>query len=621
MNANTAHVYRWFRHLLEFTIPLKKVDDIAYLRRIVRLQLHSRPPLKGLASEATFSDTDQAIVELATAVLRRAADDLRDVPPVVAGHWIASELLSSELGLIARSTAERLDPKAIGIRAAAGHPPPVVGSPAAAPRLNPEALARKNLVESFEALPEPSAVNNIHLNAILRAGSRNMRAMLDRVETPLQQAWLGMVTARSRHLQERGVDSQALHQMFPGLTAFAREQQPGWVAGLKRDGGPTHGSKWVDEARHWDEIVRLRLAAEQKGDGLVVTAGEPNFRPLAGLSALLGEVDDGPSAPGTSSGQVEIHEMAAVETSKLEFEANVESTSTSESSEVESRATSPDEEVAATSEASPDGAPNERGIDSTDEAIHEPLGAGAPATAVAQKQSPHEAAPSAPDEGDEAEEGAAPSVPSQIPPLTRLYRAHVLSKERRSLDLAQSAFQEAEDAIGELLESTPDSESVSRTLHRVTAALQASTALPSDLAAVRNRAEAVPTPRDLGEEIAALDIEDAYDALAGADVSYEGLLQTCRILHECSDDSSAPAWLVGHVAHECGAVMVKSCEAVVAVANGFGIQIVAADGITRVGQFDQQTSCSAGRFEDSTHFPWTVFAEAGFKKIEFSFPV
>ena len=74
---------------------------------------------------------------------------------------------------------------------------------------------------------------------------------------------------------------------------------------------------------------------------------------------------------------------------------------------------------------------------------------------------------------------------------------------------------------------------------------------------------------------------------------------------------------VRHVADERCTVVAESVKAIVAVVDGSGIQIVAADSITRIGQFNQQSSCSAGRFKDSRDRTWTMLFKAGLEEIEF----
>jgi hypothetical protein len=575
MDSKLAHVYRWFRCLLEFTIPLKKVDDLAYLRGIVRLQLHSRPPLSDLGREATFFDTDRALVELTTAVLRRADSDLGDVPKDVAGRWIARELLGPELGLVASGMAERLDPNAIGIRAAAGYTPSSPSVRTLAPRVDASTLAFNTLDEILKSLPGADDVSRAHVGAVLRAGSRKTRAMLARMDTPLQHAWLGMVTARARHLQGEGIGTGDLDPLFPGLTAFSREYQPGWVAGLKRGGGPTKGATWVLEAEYWGDVVARQLAAMRPED-LMVASDEVSFRPLSRLSQLLEGAGTTPDEQEASTIAAGAEAVATSEPEPCDFvrpaasdgDTHVPSSlpedQASDVKEAESvehddsqpvRVSAEDRAVAVASAETL--ACDEEEVGSTWD-VETPDGRSLTThVAAGEGDAGVDLARPAPDDArvldvEEAWEDAF-DEPTR---LAVMFGEHVFAKERRSLELAQLAFREAEDAIGEILESVPRPDAVSRTIHRVSAALQASGALPSELAAIRARAESSPNPSDVDRKIEGLGLGAANPMLEGVELAYDGLLEALRLVEDCRDDALIPSWLVEHATKESDPVQV-----------------------------------------------------------------
>lgn len=85
---------------------------------------------------------------------------------------------------------------------------------------------------------------------------------------PVQQALLGLLTTRVRHLQEHLPPTAAptasldLAGLLITLTAFSRAYRPGWVCGLAREHTPEHGS-WFEDAASWYEqaLSALNLLA------------------------------------------------------------------------------------------------------------------------------------------------------------------------------------------------------------------------------------------------------------------------------------------------------------------------------------------------------------------------
>jgi len=74
---------------------------------------------------------------------------------------------------------------------------------------------------------------------------------------PIQRALVGMVVARSRHLQDE-VDEELLpmeltgdlDRLFSTMTAYSKREQPGFVFGLQRHHHPM-GLTWLADARRW----------------------------------------------------------------------------------------------------------------------------------------------------------------------------------------------------------------------------------------------------------------------------------------------------------------------------------------------------------------------------------
>jgi hypothetical protein len=78
------------------------------------------------------------------------------------------------------------------------------------------------------------------------------------IEREDQQALIGVIAARCRHLQDEASPAlghplalMSLDNLFSGLTSYSARHRPGFVLGLMREHTPDHGDTWVEEARHW----------------------------------------------------------------------------------------------------------------------------------------------------------------------------------------------------------------------------------------------------------------------------------------------------------------------------------------------------------------------------------
>ena len=85
-----------------------------------------------------------------------------------------------------------------------------------------------------------------------------------------QQLILGCVATRARWLQsaipEELLDKtnveDRLDHLFPSLTKFSSEEEPGFVYGLGRDHTPDYGDSWREDALHWRQRLERRLNVE-----------------------------------------------------------------------------------------------------------------------------------------------------------------------------------------------------------------------------------------------------------------------------------------------------------------------------------------------------------------------
>lgn len=109
----------------------------------------------------------------------------------------------------------------------------------------------------------------------------------------VQQAMVGLVSSRARHLQdESGIGleheaSELLRSAFSEMTAWSREHQPGFVPGLSRHNDPK-GESWLYDAQQWwlalDAYLPKPSPAEAASDALAqlqrAMADEPSRKQL-----------------------------------------------------------------------------------------------------------------------------------------------------------------------------------------------------------------------------------------------------------------------------------------------------------------------------------------------------
>lgn len=119
------------------------------------------------------------------------------------------------------------------------------------------------LLELLRVLGEPG----LHLESVaavrdelnrLSSGSTAMRMdAWARMPKPVQQALVGIVVSRARHIQDE-VDPMMvpidmagdLDRVFSTMTSFSKREQPGFVFGLQRHHHP-RGLTWLADARRW----------------------------------------------------------------------------------------------------------------------------------------------------------------------------------------------------------------------------------------------------------------------------------------------------------------------------------------------------------------------------------
>jgi hypothetical protein len=77
----------------------------------------------------------------------------------------------------------------------------------------------------------------------------------------IQRVWLTMLVARARAVSEAaqafpGTKSK-LQSVFPKLSAYSKEYQPGYVHGLAMGHLPVRGTWITDASLAWDELTRF----------------------------------------------------------------------------------------------------------------------------------------------------------------------------------------------------------------------------------------------------------------------------------------------------------------------------------------------------------------------------
>jgi hypothetical protein len=98
----------------------------------------------------------------------------------------------------------------------------------------------------------------------------------------VQQGLMGLISALARHVQDEvsyplpSSATDALGALFSTLTHWSRQHRPGFVPGLSRRFGPTHGS-WIADADAWWRTLSQQVAtlsARESGAASRAHAGE-----------------------------------------------------------------------------------------------------------------------------------------------------------------------------------------------------------------------------------------------------------------------------------------------------------------------------------------------------------
>ena len=133
------------------------------------------------------------------------------------------------------------------------------------------------LRESLDLLTEPQALNSLddvrsELSNLLQGTTSQSMMDWASFPNPIQQALVGHVVARARHVQDEVSESlfpadlsHDLDRIFSGMTAFSKREQPGFVFGLMRHHHPV-GENWLSDAQKWWKDLINRLPEDLRPD-------------------------------------------------------------------------------------------------------------------------------------------------------------------------------------------------------------------------------------------------------------------------------------------------------------------------------------------------------------------
>lgn len=132
----------------------------------------------------------------------------------------------------------------------------------------------REVVSSLDAIPEDFRNPIEAAEEMDRLEHAFERKKWESYPKQLQQLILGYITTRARWLQsalssdlmDRTNVEDRLDHLFPSLTKFSSEEEPGFVYGLGRDHTPDYGDSWLDDARHWKQRLERRLRMEEDRD-------------------------------------------------------------------------------------------------------------------------------------------------------------------------------------------------------------------------------------------------------------------------------------------------------------------------------------------------------------------
>lgn len=114
---------------------------------------------------------------------------------------------------------------------------------------------------------EGSAEWNAEAEALIAAMSRDRIETWKQMSPSMQRAWLAMLVSRARAATDPSLGypliRSRVNAMFPRLSAFSKEEQPGYVHGLAVTHLPTRGT-WLADASHaWEELEQIIEGEEQ----------------------------------------------------------------------------------------------------------------------------------------------------------------------------------------------------------------------------------------------------------------------------------------------------------------------------------------------------------------------
>ncbi len=98
-------------------------------------------------------------------------------------------------------------------------------------------------------------------DALLEATQRERVEPWKQLPPEMQRAWLTLLVARARAMAEKiqtlpGARGK-LQAVFPRLSAYSKEEQPGYVHGLAVGHMPTRGTWYADAEHAWNELSKL----------------------------------------------------------------------------------------------------------------------------------------------------------------------------------------------------------------------------------------------------------------------------------------------------------------------------------------------------------------------------
>ncbi|MFO0659076.1 MAG: hypothetical protein U0165_04500 [Polyangiaceae bacterium] len=162
----------------------------------------------------------------------------------------------------------------------------------------------KQLMSTLDAPRERegSAEWNAEAEALVAAMSRDRIETWKQMSPSMQRAWLAMLVSRARAATDPSLGfpliRSRVNAMFPRLSAFSKEEQPGYVHGLAVTHLPTRGTWLADAAHAWEELEQI-IEGEEAIPAARTSAKAA--RPSEELDDDDDDDDDGPNSERESA--------------------------------------------------------------------------------------------------------------------------------------------------------------------------------------------------------------------------------------------------------------------------------------------------------------------------------